>query len=119
MRTPTRLCVASHTSGRVDRVVLVQTASYNKSRLERALRQSYKWGNGGWQSSCCTTALSMYPLPAVPNKKHARISGRKMSENAFNRLLTRLAAEGYGLSNPVDLKHHWAKHGTSRYITIK
>ncbi|XP_039055147.1 protein BASIC PENTACYSTEINE6-like isoform X3 [Hibiscus syriacus] len=83
------------------------------------LRQCYKWGNGGWQSSCCTTALSMYPLPAVPNKKHARIGGRKMSGSAFNKLLTRLAAEGYDLSNPVDLKNHWAKHGTNRYITIK
>ncbi|KAK8512539.1 hypothetical protein V6N13_082914 [Hibiscus sabdariffa] len=82
-------------------------------------RQCYKWGNGGWQSSCCTTALSMYPLPAVPNKRHARIGGRKMSGSAFNKLLTRLAAEGYDLSNPVDLKHHWAKHGTNRYITIK
>ncbi|KAA3467041.1 basic pentacysteine6 -like protein [Gossypium arboreum] len=83
------------------------------------LRQCYKWGNGGWQSSCCTTSLSMYPLPAVPNKRHARIGGRKMSGSAFNKLLTRLAAEGYDLSNPVDLKHHWAKHGTNRYITIK
>ncbi|XVE56130.1 hypothetical protein DITRI_Ditri03aG0213000 [Diplodiscus trichospermus] len=35
------------------------------------LRQCYKWGNGGWQSSCCTTTLLMYHLPAVPNKRHA------------------------------------------------
>ncbi|CAI9777873.1 unnamed protein product [Fraxinus pennsylvanica] len=42
-----------------------------------AFRSCYKWGNGGWQSSCCTTNLSMYPLSAVPNKRHARISGRK------------------------------------------
>ncbi|KAL3505372.1 hypothetical protein ACH5RR_035213 [Cinchona calisaya] len=83
------------------------------------LRPCYKWGNGGWQSSCCTTNLSMYPLPAVPNKRHARIGGRKMSGSAFNKLLSRLAAEGHDLSNPVDLREHWAKHGTNRYITIK
>ncbi|KAE9603543.1 hypothetical protein Lal_00002047 [Lupinus albus] len=83
------------------------------------LRQCYKWGNGGWQSACCTTTLSVYPLPAVPNKRHARVGGRKMSGSAFNKLLSRLAAEGHDLSNPVDLKDHWAKHGTNRYITIK
>lgn len=83
------------------------------------LRPCYKWGNGGWQSSCCTTNLSMYPLPAVPNKRHARVGGRKMSGSAFNKLLSRLAAEAHDLSNPIDLKEHWAKHGTNRYITIK
>lgn len=83
------------------------------------LRPCYKWGNGGWQSSCCTMNLSMYPLPAVPNKRHARVGGRKMSGSAFNKLLSRLAAQGHDLSNPVDLKDHWAKHGTNRYITIK
>ncbi|XP_010940930.1 barley B recombinant-like protein D [Elaeis guineensis] len=79
----------------------------------------YKWGNGGWQSSCCTTTLSMYPLPVMPNKRHARVGGRKMSGGAFIKLLSRLAAEGHDLSTPVDLKDHWAKHGTNRYITIK
>lgn len=83
------------------------------------LRSCYKWGNGGWQSSCCTTAVSMYPLPAVPHKRHARVGGRKMSGSAFNKLLSRLAAEGHDLSSPVDLKNNWAKHGTNRYITIK
>ncbi|XP_044475582.1 protein BASIC PENTACYSTEINE6-like [Mangifera indica] len=83
------------------------------------LRQCYKWGSGGWQSACCTTSLSMYPLPTVPNKRHARIGGRKMSGSAFNKLLSRLAAEGHDLSSPIDLKDHWAKHGTNRYITIK
>ncbi|KAI9201687.1 hypothetical protein LWI28_027437 [Acer negundo] len=83
------------------------------------LRQCYKWGNGGWQSACCTTTLSMYPLPAVPNKRHARVGGRKMSGSAFNKLLSRLAADGHDLSSPVDLKDNWAKHGTNRYITIK
>lgn len=81
--------------------------------------QCYKWGNGGWQSSCCTTTLSMFPLPVMPNKRHARVGGRKMSGGAFIKLLSRLAAEGLDLSTPVDLKDHWAKHGTNRYITIK
>jgi hypothetical protein len=26
-------------------------------------RQSYRWGSGGWQSNCCTTLLSLHPLP--------------------------------------------------------
>ncbi|XP_010472104.1 PREDICTED: protein BASIC PENTACYSTEINE4 isoform X1 [Camelina sativa] len=82
-------------------------------------RQCYKWGNGGWQSSCCTTTLSLYPLPQMPNKRHSRMGGRKMSGNVFSRLLSRLAAEGYDLSCPVDLKDYWARHGTNRYITIK
>ncbi|KAD5507889.1 hypothetical protein E3N88_15592 [Mikania micrantha] len=82
-------------------------------------RPCYKWGNGGWQSSCCTTTMSVYPLPSLPNKRHARVGGRKMSGSVFNKLISRLAAEGHDLSNPVDLKEHWAKHGTNRYITIK
>ncbi|KAL2925129.1 Protein BASIC PENTACYSTEINE4 [Bienertia sinuspersici] len=82
-------------------------------------RQCYKWGNGGWQSSCCTTTLSVYPLPPVPNKRYARLGGRKMSGSAFSKLLSRLALEGYDFSVPVDLKDHWSKHGTNRYITIK
>lgn len=83
------------------------------------LRQCYKWGNGGWQSSCCTTTLSEYPLPQMPNKRHSRVGGRKMSGSVFTRLLSRLAADGHDLSFPVDLKNYWAKHGTNRYITIK
>lgn len=82
-------------------------------------RQCYKWGDGGWQSSCCTTTMSAYPLPPVPNKKYARVGGRKMSGSAFSKLLSRLALEGFDFSIPVDLKDHWSKHGTNRYITIK
>lgn len=82
-------------------------------------QQCYKWGGGGWQSACCTTTLSMYPLPVLPNKRHARLGGRKMSGSVFTKLLSRLAADGCDLSIPVDLKDHWAKHGTNRYITIK
>lgn len=82
-------------------------------------RQCYKWGNGGWQSSCCTTTMSSYPLPQMPNKRHARVGGRKMSGGVFSKLLSRMAAEGQDLSIPVDLKNYWARHGTNRYITIK
>nr|ADV59402.1 GAGA-binding transcriptional activator [Lotus japonicus]ADV59403.1 GAGA-binding transcriptional activator [Lotus japonicus]AFK46069.1 unknown [Lotus japonicus] len=82
-------------------------------------RQCYKWGNGGWQSSCCTTTLSVYPLPQLPNKRHARIGGRKMSGSVFTRLLSKLASEGHDISIPLDLKNYWARHGTNRYITIK
>ncbi|XP_059654049.1 protein BASIC PENTACYSTEINE4-like [Cornus florida] len=82
-------------------------------------RQCYKWGNGGWQSSCCTTTLSVYPLPQMPNKRHARMGGRKMSGSVFTRLLNQLAADGHDVSVPLDLKNYWAKHGTNRYITIK
>ncbi|KAL7002625.1 Protein BASIC PENTACYSTEINE4-like [Sarracenia purpurea var. burkii] len=82
-------------------------------------RQCYKWGNGGWQSSCCTKSLSMYPLPQMPNKRHSRMGGRKMSGSVFTRLLAQLAVDGHDLSTPLDLKNYWAKHGTNRYITIK
>lgn len=79
----------------------------------------YRWGNGGWQSACCTTTMSMYPLPQVSNKRYSRVGGRKMSGGAFTKLLARLASEGYDLSTPLDLKEHWAKHGTNRYSTVK
>ncbi|KAF6160556.1 hypothetical protein GIB67_019496 [Kingdonia uniflora] len=82
-------------------------------------QQCYKWGQGGWQSACCTTTLSLYPLPVMPNKRHNRVGGRKMSGAVFNKLLSRFAANGHDLSKPIDLKDHWAKHGTNRYITIK
>ncbi|KAK9690987.1 hypothetical protein RND81_09G169100 [Saponaria officinalis] len=73
-------------------------------------RQCYKWGNGGWQSCCCTNTMSAYPLPLVPNKRYGRKGGRKMTGSAFSKLLSRLAIEGYDFSRPVDLKEHWSKH---------
>ncbi|KAA8531960.1 hypothetical protein F0562_006898 [Nyssa sinensis] len=79
----------------------------------------YKWGNGGWQSACCTTTMSMYPLPQMSNKRYSRVGGRKMSGSAFRKLLNRLATEGHDLSTPLDLKDHWAKHGTNRYSAQK
>lgn len=82
-------------------------------------RVCYKWGAGGWQSSCCTINISEYPLPMSSTRPGVRMAGRKMSNGAYLKLLLRLAAEGYDLSHPVDLKDHWARHGTNKFITIK
>lgn len=82
-------------------------------------QQCYRWGNGGWQSSCCTTMISMYPLPMNPTKRGSRLAGRKMSAGAFEKLLEKLASEGVNVNHPVDLKDHWAKHGTNRYVTLR
>lgn len=82
-------------------------------------QQCYRWGCGGWQSACCTTSISIYPLPMSTKRRGARISGRKMSQGAFKKVLEKLAAEGYNLSNPIDLRTHWAKHGTNKFVTIR
>lgn len=82
-------------------------------------RVCYRWGAGGWQSSCCTTSISTYPLPMNTSRPGSRMAGRKMSNGAYGKLLMRLAAEGYDLTNPVDLKDHWARHGTNKFVTIK
>ncbi|KAL3500057.1 hypothetical protein ACH5RR_039150 [Cinchona calisaya] len=82
-------------------------------------RVCYKWGAGSWQSSCCNTTISQYPLPMSPSRPGARVAGRKMSHGAYTKLLCRFAAEGRDLSQPVDLKNHWAKHGTNKFVTIK
>ncbi|KAL0429655.1 UNVERIFIED_CONTAM: protein BASIC PENTACYSTEINE3 [Sesamum radiatum] len=58
-------------------------------------QQCYRWGSGGWQSACCTTGLSMYPLPMSTKRRGARIAGRKMSIGAFKKVLEKLASEGY------------------------
>ncbi|KAG6481747.1 protein Barley B recombinant-like [Zingiber officinale] len=79
----------------------------------------YKWGIGGWQSACCTTSISMYPLPMSTKRRGARIAGRKMSQGAFKKVLEKLAGEGYNLSNPIDLRTFWAKHGTNKFVTIR
>ncbi|XP_010516733.1 PREDICTED: protein BASIC PENTACYSTEINE7 [Camelina sativa] len=82
-------------------------------------RVCYKWGMGGWQSSCCTISISTYPLPMSTTRPGARLAGRKMSNGAYVKLLARLAGEGYSLSHPVDLKNHWARHGTNKFVTFK
>ncbi|GMP95325.1 hypothetical protein CsSME_00044414 [Camellia sinensis var. sinensis] len=82
-------------------------------------RGCYKNGAGGWQSSCCTTNISEYPLPMSCMKPGARVAGRKMSSGAYGKLLCRLAAEGRDLSHPLDLKDHWARLGTNKFVTIK
>ncbi|KAJ7975301.1 GAGA-binding protein [Quillaja saponaria] len=82
-------------------------------------QQCYRWGSGGWQSACCTTGMSIYPLPMSTKRRGARIAGRKMSIGAFKKVLEKLAAEGYNFSNPIDLRTHWAKHGTNKFVTIR
>ena len=82
-------------------------------------QQCYRWGCGGWQSACCTTTISMYPLPMSAKRRGARIAGRKMSQGAFKKVLEKLAAEGYNFANPIDLRSHWAKHGTNKFVTIR
>uniref|UniRef100_A0A1D1YN12 GAGA-binding transcriptional activator n=1 Tax=Anthurium amnicola TaxID=1678845 RepID=A0A1D1YN12_9ARAE len=79
----------------------------------------YRWGIGGWQSACCTTNISMYPLPMSTKRQGARIAGRKMSHGAFKKVLEKLTGEGYDLSNPIDLRAYWAKHGTNKFVTIR
>ncbi|KAK0590616.1 hypothetical protein LWI29_029433 [Acer saccharum] len=82
-------------------------------------RVCYKWGAGGWQSSCCTISVSEYPLPMSSTRPGVRLAGRKMSNGAYLKLLLRLASEDHDLSLPVDLKDHWARHGTNKFVTIK
>ncbi|ESQ28469.1 hypothetical protein EUTSA_v10018977mg [Eutrema salsugineum] len=79
----------------------------------------YRWGCGGWQSACCTTNVSMYPLPMSTKRRGARIAGRKMSQGAFKKVLEKLSADGFDFSSPIDLKSHWAKHGTNKFVTIR
>ncbi|GLJ46634.1 hypothetical protein SUGI_0982630 [Cryptomeria japonica] len=82
-------------------------------------QQCYRWGSGGWQSACCTTNISLYPLPMNPKRRGARVAGRKMSGGAFKKLLERLGSEGHNINYPIDLKSHWAKHGTNKFVTIR
>ncbi|CAL0329661.1 unnamed protein product [Lupinus luteus] len=82
-------------------------------------QQCYRWGCGGWQSACCTTNVSIYPLPMSVKRRGARIAGRKMSQGAFKKVLEKLAAEGYNFANPINLRTHWARHGTNKFVTIR
>ncbi|XAR64495.1 hypothetical protein NMG60_11024866 [Bertholletia excelsa] len=82
-------------------------------------QQCYRWGCGGWQSACCTTTISTYPLPMSTKRRGARIAGRKMSQGAFKKVLEKLAAECYNFSIPIDLRNFWAKHGTNKFVTIR
>ncbi|KAF1876389.1 hypothetical protein Lal_00029737 [Lupinus albus] len=82
-------------------------------------QQCYRWGCGGWQSACCTTNVSIYPLPMSVKRRGARIAGRKMSQGAFKKVLEKLEAEGYNFANPIDLRTHWARHGTNKFVTIR
>ncbi|KAK8947730.1 Protein Barley B recombinant [Platanthera guangdongensis] len=82
-------------------------------------QQCYRWGAGGWQSACCTTSMSVYPLPMSCKRKGARIAGRKMSLGAFKKVLEKLAGDGHRFKDPIDLKLFWAKHGTNKFVTIR
>ncbi|KAK9064658.1 hypothetical protein SSX86_016040 [Deinandra increscens subsp. villosa] len=82
-------------------------------------QQCYRWGCGGWQSACCTTTISMYPLPMSTKRRGARIAGRKMSQGAFKKVLEKLASESYNFANAIDLRAYWAKHGTNKFVTIR
>ncbi|CAK9164368.1 unnamed protein product [Ilex paraguariensis] len=82
-------------------------------------QQCYRWGSGGWQSACCTTGMSMYPLPMSTKRRGSRITGRKMSLGAFKKVLEKLTSEGYNFTHPIDLKTYWAKHGTNKFVTIR
>ncbi|KAG6407628.1 hypothetical protein SASPL_130624 [Salvia splendens] len=82
-------------------------------------QQCYRWGCGGWQSACCTTTISMYPLPMSQKRRGARIAGRKMSQGAFKKVLEKLATEDYNFANPIDLRTYWAKHGTNKFVIIR
>jgi hypothetical protein len=82
-------------------------------------QQCYRWGAGGWQSACCTTTISTYPLPMNTKRRGVRIAGRNMSQGAFKKVLEKLTGEGYNLNNPIDLKTFWAKHGTNKFVTIR
>lgn len=84
-----------------------------------ASQQCYRWGSGGWQSACCTTTISMHPLPMSTKRRGARIAGRKMSRGAFKKVLEKLASEGYNFANAIDLRTFWAKHGTNKFVTIR
>ncbi|XP_020522701.1 barley B recombinant-like protein D isoform X2 [Amborella trichopoda] len=79
----------------------------------------HRWGDGGWQSACCTPVMSVYPLPMNPYKKGYRLTGRKMSGGAFQKVLQRLGQQGVDVTKPIDLKDHWAKHGSNKYVMIK
>ncbi|KAK9278573.1 hypothetical protein L1049_028145 [Liquidambar formosana] len=45
-----------------------------------APQQCYRWGSGGWQSACCTTGMSMYPLPMSTKRRGCKDSWK---ENEF------------------------------------
>nr|XP_043613857.1 protein BASIC PENTACYSTEINE7-like [Erigeron canadensis] len=111
---------------RKDFDVVYEESKYDFSKLPPPVcsctgvaRQCYKCGINGWQSSCCTSKISVFPLPTRSLRPGVRVGGRKMTLGAYRKLLCKLASQGYDLSHPVDLKAHWAKHGTNNFVTFK
>lgn len=70
-------------------------------------RNCFKWGKGGWQSTCCTAKMSEYPLPVDPKPRYKRIDGRKVTPNRFKNIFDKLNSEGHDLTKAIDLKEHW------------
>ncbi len=58
------------------------------------------------------------PLAMNPKKRGSRVARMKMSARTFDKLLKKLKLEGVDVSYYVDLKDHWEKHGTNRYVTL-
>lgn len=75
------------------------------------------WSTEGWTSTCCTASLSMYPLPTYAGSNRiVRLPGRRMGCSTFTKVVEKLLLEGYDLDYPIDLKDHWLKLGTNKYV---
>ncbi|KAB5531731.1 hypothetical protein DKX38_018401 [Salix brachista] len=59
------------------------------------------------------------PRAPKPEDSPSVQQGRKMSSGAFKKVLEKVAGEGCDFSNPIDLRTHWAKHGTNKFVTIR
>ena len=78
------------------------------------------WTSEGWTSICCTSDVSMYPLPTyVGRTRIVRLPGRRMGSGTFTKVIEKLLLEGYDLDYPIDLKDHWVKLGTNKHAVIK
>ena len=75
-----------------------------------------RWcGEGGWSSACCTATLSAYPLP----KTVGRTRGRRMGLGMYSKVLEGMYNNGHDFCTPIDLKDHWAKHGSNKFVVIR
>nr|XP_043613739.1 barley B recombinant-like protein A [Erigeron canadensis] len=80
-------------------------------------RNYHRWDKGGCTSTCCTVTLSMYPLPSFDGARcKVRLVGRKMGHSTFTKVVEELLLAGYDLGFPIDLKDHWAKLGSNKYV---
>ncbi|KAL9372297.1 hypothetical protein Peur_034541 [Populus x canadensis] len=60
--------------------------------------------------------ISVFPIPY----KTAWYKDRREKNEfrSFKKVFEKLPGEGYVLSNRIDLRTHWAKHGTDKFVTI-